>query len=172
MHDAGARHHGGAGIARQQGIEQRAAPVAGRGMHHHARGLVDHQQVLVFVDHVDGQGLGLEGLALQRRAHLDAQLVAGLDLERRLFHHALVQLHRAQRQQLLQIAARKFGHQCAQRLVQAQAMLLKGHRRLAHLENFFFQRTCVFVEGRVRVERKWLHINSNSAWNDPCAVVC
>ncbi|MNW03569.1 hypothetical protein D3C71_1995230 [compost metagenome] len=74
-------------------------------MHHHARGLVDHQQVFVFVDHVDRQGLGLKGLALQRGPHLDAQLVAGLDLERGFFHHALVQLDRAQRQQLLQIAA-------------------------------------------------------------------
>ena len=59
------------GIARQQAVEQRAAPVARRRMHHQAGRLVDHQQVLVLVQHGQRHRLGPEGLALRRRPQLD-----------------------------------------------------------------------------------------------------
>ncbi len=39
---------------REQRVDQRPLPVAGRGMDHEARGLVDDQQVIVLVHHATG----------------------------------------------------------------------------------------------------------------------
>ncbi len=39
-------------VARQQAVEQGSRPVAGRRVHHQASRLVDDQQVLVLIDHV------------------------------------------------------------------------------------------------------------------------
>ena len=43
----------GPGVAREQAVEQRAAPVARRRMHHQPGGLVDHQQVFVLEHHLE-----------------------------------------------------------------------------------------------------------------------
>ena len=62
VHDAGALY---AADARQaiaamgdEGIDQGARLVAGAGVNHQPCGLVDHDQVLVFIDHGEGNGFG------------------------------------------------------------------------------------------------------------------
>jgi hypothetical protein len=84
VHDAGPRQQARARVAGQQGVQQRAAPVAGRGMHHQAGRLGDHQQVPVLVHHVQRQRLGQEGLALRRGPQVDLAGVAGAHLLRGL----------------------------------------------------------------------------------------
>lgn len=60
MHDTRTRQAGG-GIAVpvQQAVEQRAAPVARSRVHDHARGLVDDNERVVFVDDLEGTGSGV-----------------------------------------------------------------------------------------------------------------
>ena len=57
--DAGARQRVERRIAMQQRIDQRAGRIAGAGMHDQARRLVDDEDVLVLVQHVEGDVLGL-----------------------------------------------------------------------------------------------------------------
>ena len=45
----------------EQGVDQGAVRVAGGRMDHQARGLVDHDDVVVLVDHVQGDVLGGAG---------------------------------------------------------------------------------------------------------------
>ncbi|MCY1557676.1 hypothetical protein D9M68_945460 [compost metagenome] len=88
----------------QQPVEHGAAPVAGGRVNHQPGGLVDDQQRVVFIDHVQrhilrrkGRGFG-GGL----RLHLDA--VAHLHRIARAAHLA-VDAHRAAFDPLLQAAA-------------------------------------------------------------------
>lgn len=57
MHDARTRHAANAGKAvsamREQGVHQRASHRSWRGMHRHPRGLIDDDEVFVFVNDVD-----------------------------------------------------------------------------------------------------------------------
>jgi hypothetical protein len=112
-----------AGVARQQAVEQGAAPVAGRRVHHQAGGLLMTQQVLVFVHHVQRHRLRHEGLALGRGTQLDGQASPALT---RAFRDGLarraVERDGARLDQLLQVAARELGHQRGQRPVQPLAM--------------------------------------------------
>jgi hypothetical protein len=52
--------------AGQQAVEQRSAPVPGSRVHHQPGGLVDDQQVFVFVHRGKRHGFGHEGTGLQR----------------------------------------------------------------------------------------------------------
>ena len=133
MHDAGTRQGRSPRIARQQAIEQGAAPVAGRRMDHQAGRLVDHQQVRVLVDHVQRHGLGLKGLALGRGAQLDLAAVARLDPLCTAQDRLAVDLHRAVGNQLLQVAARELRHLRGQHPVQPLAVALGIHRKGAQL---------------------------------------
>ena len=49
-------------------------------VHHQARRLVDHQQMLVLVDHLQGHRLGQEGHGLGRGPELDLDRLAGAAL--------------------------------------------------------------------------------------------
>ncbi len=72
MHDAGARQFGQAGVEVQQGVDHRAARVAGTGMHDQAGGFVHHQHVLVLEQDVERDVLGLRvglDLHLHRQGH-------------------------------------------------------------------------------------------------------
>ena len=60
----------------QQGVQQRPGPVPGPGMDHQPRRLVDHQQVPVLKDNLQGQGFGGEMAGLGR-GHLDGDRLAG-----------------------------------------------------------------------------------------------
>jgi hypothetical protein len=58
VHDTGARHIDDVRHVVQQGVEQGAISVAGSRVHHQARRLVDHQDVVVFIDDVQLDVLG------------------------------------------------------------------------------------------------------------------
>lgn len=58
MDDAGTRHIDNVRYVVQQGVEQRAVGMASSRVHHQARRLVDHQDVIVFIDDVQGDVLG------------------------------------------------------------------------------------------------------------------
>ena len=59
----------------QQRVHERALGRAGRGMHHHARGLVDHDEVVILVHHVERDGLRLH-VALARLGQEDFNRIA------------------------------------------------------------------------------------------------
>ena len=114
-------------IPAKQGVQQRAAPIAGRGMHHQPRRLVDHEDVLILIHHIQWPLLGPKSLALLRRAHLDRDAVPGLDPGRGLLYLPPIQAYAALEQQLLQITAGKLWDQFRECLVQPLSMLLGAH---------------------------------------------
>ena len=71
VHDAGPQlpaDAGQVGAMVQQALNQGAIPVAGRRMHGEPGGLIEHDQVGVFVEHIQGHGLGQQiGQGLRRR---------------------------------------------------------------------------------------------------------
>ena len=133
MHDAGARQRGAGRIARQQGIEQGARPVARRRVHDHAGRLVDDQQVFVFVDDDEGQRLGTVGAALGRGQQRHGQALPGAQPLRRAGDDELVDAHLAAADQSLQIAARKLRSEQDDSLVQPFAVLLRRDSRVPRL---------------------------------------
>ena len=131
VHDAGTRHLGSSAIACQQTIEQRAAPVARRRVHHQPCRLVHHQKVGIFVHHLDVHGFRAKRLALQRGLHFHTNLVTCLNAQGRLEHRLAIELHGPLGQQLLQVAARELGHGFCQGTVQALAMLVGAQHQPA-----------------------------------------
>jgi len=131
VHDAGARQLPGLVVARQQAVEQRAAPVARCWVHHQAGGLVDDGQVLVLVHHGQRHGLRHESLAHGRGAQFDNNLIGRAHLVGRFGDGAAVDLRCAAFDQLAQVVARELGHQRCQRAVQPVAMVRGGHRQRA-----------------------------------------
>ncbi len=61
-----------------EGIDQRAVLIAGGGVHDHASGLVDDDQMLVLIEDVQRNGLGL-GFGLDRFGGREGDGLAGLD---------------------------------------------------------------------------------------------
>ena len=57
LHDAGPRRLRQLGTVMQQGVDQGAVGVARAGVNHQARGLVDNDEMLVFMDDVQREGL-------------------------------------------------------------------------------------------------------------------
>ncbi len=120
MHDAGTRYLGRARMPGQQTVEQGAGPVAGGRVHHQSGGFPDHQQVLVFVHHVQCHGLRHEGLGLLGRPQLDRQPVAGGDAGRGFGQRQAGAHHRAVGHELLQVGARELGNELCQCAVDGQ----------------------------------------------------
>ena len=82
VHDARPRDGGQAGIIVEQRIGQGACGIAGTGMHHQPRGLVDDQQGPVFIDDFEIDLLGQKrALLVQTYAPLDS-LAPGYDVAR------------------------------------------------------------------------------------------
>ena len=78
---------------REQRVHQRAGLVARRGMHHHTRGLEHHRQVVVLVEYVQCDVLGLQRHRSCRgqrhpNGHARLQPEAGLGLGRAVHGHA------------------------------------------------------------------------------------
>ncbi|KAG1530705.1 hypothetical protein G6F50_017136 [Rhizopus delemar] len=67
VNDTGTRHGRQFGVAVEQAIEQRAAPVARAGMGDEPRGLAHHDPLGAFVHHEEFNGLGREGARIGRR---------------------------------------------------------------------------------------------------------
>ena len=105
VHDARARQTGKSRAVGQQAIEQRAAPVAGRRVNHQAGGFVQHEQVLVFMQHGQRHGLRGESLRLRRGAQREGQRLARLDAPGGFEGRAARQRDGALMDQLAEVAA-------------------------------------------------------------------
>jgi hypothetical protein len=94
--------------AREERIDERALPVAGRGVDHEAGGLVDDQQVLVLVDDRHGDGrVGLQMVRDLGRRNLEGHAGAAADLRVRPEAPAGVVDQAPIRDQLLDVRARQ-----------------------------------------------------------------
>ena len=91
MHDARSGYLGRMSIPAQQTVEQRATPVAGCRVHYQACRFVDHEQMGVFVRHVERHDLGSKSLAFLRGTHLQLNAVAHLYALCRLEHRLPIQ---------------------------------------------------------------------------------
>ena len=123
VHDARARQRGGVRVAEQDAVEQRARPVARGRMHHQAGGLVDHQHVLVLVDDVQRDVLGLERLVLRRPTSSTCTRQPAFIARGGAGRNFTFDLHAAVGDQALQVGARELGRDGRQQLVQPLAVL-------------------------------------------------
>ena len=131
VHDAGADLAADTGQAApampQQGVDQGAVRVAGGRVHHHALGLVDHQQVGVLIHDIQRDLLrnGLDGLCVR---DLQQHGVPCFQLE--TFGHGLaVALHMAVSYQCLQRRAGQASVLTAEEAVNALARRLLLHHK-------------------------------------------
>ena len=137
MHNAGADGPADAGqpprTVPQQCIDHGAVRVAGRRVHHHAFGLVDHQQAVILIHNVQRNvlGLGFDGLRVRQG---EQNRLPGFQLI--LFvQGAAVAGHTARFDQVLQLAAGKIRALFRQPAIQPQANAFrrKGQFTLFHL---------------------------------------
>jgi len=122
VHDAGTGQRGSARMVREQPIQKRSPPMAGRGMDDEAGRLVDHQKLLILEDDRQRNGLGAEGAALGGRHQVDFDALADADLSRRHSDYRAVQANMAGLDQRLKMTARELGGHRDDRLVQACLM--------------------------------------------------
>jgi hypothetical protein len=71
------------GISMEQPVDQSALPVPGSRMHHHPRGLMEHDTVLILMEHLKIHFFG-QNLQIFRRGEIHGNLRAGKTLHRRL----------------------------------------------------------------------------------------
>ena len=83
---------------------------------------------------------------MQRRPHLQRQLITRLDAGGRLEHGLAIEADQPLPQQLLQVAAGELRNQVCERLVESRGMLLCGHQHVAHFAAGFDQRIRLFGE--------------------------
>ncbi len=76
MHDAGTRNVAHLRHMMQQCVEQRAFPVTGSGMHHHAGRLIHHQDMVILKHDIDIDILRLECITFGQYLRNDLQLFA------------------------------------------------------------------------------------------------
>ena len=134
MHDAGPPLSADAGetvaAVGEQGVDERAVLVAGRGVHDHAARLVDDDEVVVLIHHVQRQVLRyqLRGSGVRQR---DDKRVArrGLIV---FLHGCAVFRHRTLREQPLGGAARELGQRARKESVDPLGALLCLNRSLFH----------------------------------------
>ncbi len=134
VHDAGPPLSADAGetvaAVGEQGVDERAVLVAGRGVHDHAARLVDDDEVVVLIHHVQRQVLRyqLRGSGVRQR---DDKRVArrGLIV---FLHGCAVFRHRALREQPLGGAARELGQRARKESVDPLGALLCLNRSLFH----------------------------------------
>ena len=124
MHDARSGYLGRMSIPAQQTVEQRATPVAGCRVHYQACRFVDHEQMGVFVRHVERHDLGSKSLAFLRGTHLQLNAVAHLYALCGFEHRLPIQTRGTCSQKLLQIGTRKFRYAQNQGTVEALSVLI------------------------------------------------
>ena len=127
--------HAGKAVAAvaQQGVDQRAVAVARGGVDHHARGLVDHDHVLVLIDHVQRDVLGQQG-AVRGLGQGDGDLLSARELIV-LGRPFPVDQHRAALDELLGSGSAHALQRGGEEAVDAPAGVLRAgaqHRRGAH----------------------------------------
>ena len=104
------------------GVDERAVEVAGSRVHHHAGGLVDDHQRIVFIDDVERNVLGLDGGVVARAVEHERDDVARAHLVVAL-HGALVHVDEARVGSLLDAVARGVLHFLLHVFVDAQRRL-------------------------------------------------
>jgi hypothetical protein len=134
VHDARTRQRRGAGMMRQQAVEQGAAPVSRRRVHHQTGRFVHHHEVLVLVHHRERHGLRAKRQALRGGHQPDLDPLCGLEPARRRGDHLIVHTHLAIGNQLLHVAARKLRHPLRCGTVQPRAVVLGGGPHHAGLD--------------------------------------
>ncbi len=127
VHDARPRQAGRARVVGQQAVEQGPAPMPGRRMHDQPCRFVEHQQMLVFEDHVQRHGLGHKGHGLLCRTQLHPSRSPTWTLTEAFRGTAPSQQHRAIGHQLLQVRAGKLRDQGRQRTINSLAMHSHGN---------------------------------------------
>jgi outer membrane protein assembly factor BamD len=115
----------------QERIQQGPGTVAVAGMHHQARGLVDHDHVLVLVRHRDADRLGQVVVARRSRRERHLDRLPALHLHGARGFPA-VDPHVARGDRAREAAARLPGHQGRERAVQAQAGQLERNHEFRH----------------------------------------
>ena len=118
-HDAADARQRGAAVG-DEGIDQRAGGVAGRRMHGEALGLVDDDEVRVFVDDGERDRLRL-GLGGRGRRHAHDIDLAGFHLAAEIVLHLAVAAHRSGADQRLQACPAEIRQVPHQETVQALA---------------------------------------------------
>ena len=137
--------------AAQQRVDKRSVRVPRSGVHGHARGFVDGDDVLVLVENIKWDRFGFRA---QRRARLKNDLdgVACADLVR-IFRRLPVQQDQPARDELLHTRAGKFGAPIGNHAIQAQSCVRVRHRdfqmlRFAHKESLSQDTTGIPVRAR------------------------
>jgi len=121
VHDAGARIAAGLGEpaeAMEERVDERAAVVTRTEMDHHARGLVDGDDGVVFIKDVHRQILG-KGAQRRRRGGLNADRFAAAECQGRLGGGLAGDAHPARLDPLLQAGARVLGEMVLQEVIEA-----------------------------------------------------
>ena len=126
VHNAGARNLRQRGVVCQKAVEQRAAPIACRRVHHHAGGLIEHHHAVVFVDNVQIHRLGrkCQHFFALRHRHFDALRAHQLIFRLR---GAAVYLNRALFNPAGEAAARIIGQHFGQSRIQPQTGQIHRH---------------------------------------------
>ena len=120
------------GFAPEHGVHHGPVPVARRRMHHHARGLVDDQQHVVLVDHVQRDVLALGTVGHGREGIGEAGDGSGGEFEARHVADFAVHGELAVADELLDMRAREVGAVRRQHLVDAFVRVEFAERELVH----------------------------------------
>ena len=108
---------------RDQRVDQRSRPVSGGRMHDQSLGLVDDDDVVVLVDHVERNGFGRR-LRRRGRRHVDDDRGAGIDAMARITDRAPVDRDRTGLDQRLEPRARQLGDMRGEHAVEPAAGLI------------------------------------------------
>lgn len=111
-----------------QCVDQSAVRIARCGMHHQPGGLVDDDEVVVLIDHVQRDILALR-LGGYGRRDRDGEFLAGFDPQIRVFYGRARSRNRAFRQKRLQAGARKIGQMRCQKTVEPLAFIRVARAR-------------------------------------------
>jgi hypothetical protein len=125
MHDSGARHSGKRGGMMQQGILQGAIAVPRRRMHNQSGRFIDHEELVVFEDQVECDGLG-EAVSARLNQRIEMNDLAGPDLVAGATGHP-VDANLTTVDPMLQTAAREFRHGSRQHLIESASRQMRLH---------------------------------------------
>ena len=116
-------------------------------MNHHSSLLVDHHQLVVLIDHVDGYLLWLDGRLMARTIHHQGDLVTRAHLIVAL-HRFAIHLNETCIGSLLDAIAALISHLVGKILVDTNRILLGIHLYLPMLEEFFLiiGESCLIIE--------------------------
>lgn len=123
----------------EQGADEGAPLVARGGMDDHPPGLVDHQQIIVLVDDIEGNLL--RPRRRRRRRDKKADNVAGLEPVIFSGTGRAIELHKTLFDELLGLAARKRAFRCSQKQIEPPAAIRRGGNKLKSLQSPRLQST-------------------------------